>query len=206
MSATRATHAKALKHFVDVILGAGGDGDNPIALFAVASGVTSPNELMIFSGDDIDALAPLTDSKGDVQVLPLIVKKKILKMQHVYNNLDVALQTVDFWLTIDDLAFEDLMIKPARVHGILSGTVPPTGAVPTSTKYTPAEEFKKGSRHSLSDYQVFRDRKHWGKFQRSLIAIGNDHGIENVLHPAYVPGTVEETDLFVPLPLHLFPH
>ena len=196
MSATRATHSKALKHFVDVILGAGGDGDNPAALFVTASAVTSPNELMILDADDIDALAPLKDSKGDTQSLPLIVKKKILKMQHVYHNLDVADQVVDFWLTINNTEFEDLMIKPARVLGVTSGSVPSTGGTTTTTKHTPAEEFKKGSRRSLSDYQVFRDRKHWGKFQRSLIAIGNDHGIENVLDPAYRPGTAEEIDLF----------
>jgi hypothetical protein len=46
---------------------------------------------------------------------------------------------------------------------------------------TTGTNFEKGTRRSVSDYKVFRDRKTWNQFQRGLLATAHMHGVGDIL-------------------------
>ncbi len=184
---------RALEHIVDDLLGAGGDPDHPARLIAVEAGCTEPADICQIAPADIDAMN-LTDSNGDPVFPPLALKKKFPALLRMVSIQTPTNRGNTFWMSVTEATFKTFLVSP--------GNIPTVGAPPTVTAMiapnptTPADDFAKGSRRSVSDYKAFRDRKMWNQWNRHLLATGNDHGILNVFNSTYTPGTAEEIALF----------
>jgi hypothetical protein len=57
--------------------------------------------------------------------------------------------------------------------------------------------FEKGTRRSVADYKIFRDRKTWNQFQRGLLVTAHMHGVGDILDVTLSPPTAPaELDLW----------
>lgn len=197
---TRQAALTALTHIVDTILGAQGNADHPAALLVVKAAATTPNDLMELDTDDIDQLAStLQDAAGNPVPLPIVVKKKILSLKRVYLSQPAAARNNTLWPTFDAMTYSTAM---SESHGTTTPVATTTGTVTVGTpaadssSYTPSQEFEKGNRRSVSDYKIFREKKHWNQYNRQLLITGDSQGIGNVFDATYKPTTAEEIDLF----------
>ena len=208
MMSTRAAQKNALIHILNNILDAQGEKEHPAIMLAMEVDASVPADFMSLTAEDFEDIVLKTED-GVLVKIPLSLKKKILSLQYVYNNRPEKERGADFWMKLDDVSYAEEMVKPVWIETktataptttapVIKSTAPAPAAavIPSATKTTPADDFKKGQRRSVSDYPILRDRKGWTKFNRSLLATATNHDLNNLFDPRYAPGTPEETSLF----------
>ena len=109
--------------------------------------------------------------------------------------------SLDTWFTLTTEVFQTYRLNKvsnpsviAIAPSVVAPTVGTTAIVPTDNN---AESlFLKGTKHSISDYKVFKEAKHWNTWGHHLLATAAAHGITDVLKPTYELTTASEKAVF----------
>ena len=185
-----------LGYVLSNVLQAGIDADNVYRLIFESSGVQSITDVLMLEENDIDTLT-MQDSNGDIVEASLTNKRAILWLRD-YAATFPSDQSEVYWMSTTAATYNAFRRRHVATLSALR-TMPTTTTVtvPTTTTTSPADEFQKGTRRSVSDYKPFREKRQWNQWNRMLVSTGTDHGIENVFDQNYVPGNQAERDLFM---------
>jgi len=66
----------------------------------------------------------------------------------------------------------------------------------SSSRHTPAQEFRRGIKRDKTHYDILKDEKQWDTWKRKLESTATAHGCESILDPLFVPTQVDEVALF----------
>jgi hypothetical protein len=183
---TRARDKDALVHIFEVLtdtLRPSSKKANPYHLIRDHVTIDTTSDFFALDQDFLDADIPLysdydngilqLDAKGNAMTFTLGTKEKqrLLAVSIFWDMLCAqtpgGIPGVDQWYTLTnatlDAALRNAIAGQSRV-------APLHAAGPTGTN------FEKGTRRSVSDYKVFRDRKTWNQFQRGLLATAHMQG------------------------------
>ena len=124
----------------------------------------------------------------------LIQLKSFIYFQRSEGNTDYFSYTYDDYgeYLVDSYNSEHPHGAPSPV----ARSTAPGSRAPGPYVRPPAEEFKKSTKRSKTDYKPFKEDKEWDDWHRSTEATARSHGCEDVLDPNYKPKTEEEKDLF----------
>jgi hypothetical protein len=111
--------------------------------------------------------------------------RRLLAVSYFWDNVVArtagGIPDVSEWHTLDEAVLAATLRNAnagkARVLPL------PAAAMATATATSASSNFEKGTRRSVSDYKVFRDRKTWNQFQRGLLATAHMHGVGDILDP-----------------------
>jgi hypothetical protein len=85
----------------------------------------------------------------------------------------------------------------ATMRNVFAGTRRVVPLQPMPITGTTGTNFEKGTRRSVSNYKVFRDRKTWNQFQRGLLATAHMHGVGDILDVnSTIPTVPADLDLW----------
>jgi hypothetical protein len=177
---------------------------NPYHLIRDNVTIDTTSDLFTLDQDFLDGDIPLYidydndilqyDVRGKAMSFTLGTKEKqrLLAVAIFWDTL--AAQTpggipdVDGWYTLTNATL-DAALRNAIAGQSRVAPLPTAG--PTGTN------FEKGTRRSVSDYKVFRDRKTWNQFQRGLLATAHMHGVGDILDVnSTIPTVPADLDLW----------
>ena len=158
---------------------------------------------------DLDAMT-YDDGNGNQVALKRTEKALIMFFVAflVYRECIGNKVTDDDWMSLTQAEYDDFHTSPSlscsildhNYHIIPSGTpiTPSTTATTTggASICSPVTEFKKGIKHDPSLFPVLQDQKQWDEFCHSTIGQAAAQDVSDVLDHVYVPGTVDEINLF----------
>jgi hypothetical protein len=151
--------------------------------------------------DDIGQGLYKVDADRDVISFKLtgVEVRRLLAVAIYWDNvcaMTVGTPDVDEWYGLNKLVLGETLRNAiagkARVPPLPKA--PPTAAALAATAAAAASaNFEKGTRRSVADYKIFRDRKTWNQFQRGLLATAHMHGVglmKDGLRMVFLPSRV----------------
>jgi hypothetical protein len=154
------------------------------------------------------------DSNGNVLtfILTKIEIKRLLALSMYWDNViyntpggkpSVAewhnLDEVSLGATICNINASKLRLAPhpPPPTALMIATAAAALASKTTSTVSASSNFEKGTRRSVADYKVFRDRKTWNQFQRGLLATAHMHGVGDILDTTLsIPTIAADLDLY----------
>ncbi len=133
---------------------------------------------------NIDKGERKTDADGNELVFTLTKTEiqRLLAVTVFWDNLAArtpgGTPSVLEWYTFTDDTLSKTLRNATAGRNRSVPIVPPPPPPPPPSH---AATFEKGTRRSVSDYKVFRDRKTWNQFQRGLLATAHMHGVGDII-------------------------
>ena len=121
-------------------------------------GIKSTDDLMYLLRLDLTACV-WTNADGDEISLSTAEVNRLMALQQWFDAQDK--HTEDVWLNLTPQAFKDFRLSARTFTATTSSTSAPTSSATVSA----AGEFAKSIKKSLSDYTIFKIKKHWNSWQ-----------------------------------------
>jgi hypothetical protein len=188
------------------------EDDDPLILAISEKGTPSISHVLEFSEQEIDALA-ITQADGTVKSVPSHCKSliRILQSWNMYLIDQLGVRRID-WLDNDNINvgefgdFRSAVYDPnaptrKSMYNHLASTPNPgsgifSGSGYSSSKSSPAAEFRRGVKRDKGHYSTMKDKKQWDEWKRSTISTIYAHGCENIISSAYIPLSPDDISLF----------
>ena len=185
------------------------EDDDPLILAIAEKGTPSISYVIEFSGQEIDALT-VTEDDGTVKSIPSHCKSliRILQSWNMYLIDQLGVRRID-WLDSANINADEFgdfrsavydpnapIRKSMNSHlAPTSNPVPSSGSGYSSSKSSPAAEFRRGVKRDKAHYSTMKDEKQWDEWKRSTISMIYAHGCENIISPAYIPLSPDDINL-----------
>jgi hypothetical protein len=96
------------------------------------------------------------------------------------------------WFDLNEATFCSWRTQPATPP--VSAVTAPTAAT-AITAISAITDFRKGVKHSISDYKAFKEDRYFNSWQRHLQTTARSHNVDNVINLLCVPTKQDEQDL-----------
>jgi hypothetical protein len=186
------------------------EDDDPLILAIAEKGTPSISYVIEFSEQEINALA-VTEADGTVKSIPSHCKSliRILQSWNMYLIDQLGVRRID-WLdnaniNVDEFGdFRSAIYDPnaplrKSMHSHLAPASNPGtfgGSGYSSSKNSPAADFRRGVKRDKGHYSTMKDEKQWDEWKRSTISTIYAHGCENIISSAYIPLSPDDINLF----------
>ena len=201
MVVTRPQAKAAFNHVLDNVLGR--DDSSPLKQSLLKENVQDIFDLCSMEESTINVLCyDKSPTETDVDVSR--TDKTLLRIVITYvgylrtSGTNALTQATD-WMALTQEDFDDFRITkytPPLSQPSPIATSSTTATAPPSTKYTPAELFRRGIKRDPSLFPVLKEEKFNDTWHRSFVNQARAQDVIQVLDKAYVPSTAEDKDLF----------
>ena len=127
-------------------------------------------------------------SKGEKGLLKVFLDF-VLHREHTGNPIG------DDWTAVDQASFDGFRVDPTYLSSKVGATTPTSFGQSTS-KYSPADLFRRGIKRDPTLFPTLKDEKYNDTWHRSFANQARAQDVADVLDPKYKPSTTEQRDLF----------
>ena len=182
-----------LQYVLESVLKATEEKD-PYRLALTAAGASTIDDLLELTREDLISITWQDSDTQQEGSLPIAKVNVLLSICSWFRSQPDTSDTVFLELTAEKLKeYRRSLSHAPTAQDTASALV---ALSPSTSKLSPADEFKKGIKRDVNAFKPFKDRKNWNPWYRGFQAIAKAQGLGNVLDPTYEPTTPEEEALF----------
>ena len=205
MVLTRSQSRAAFNHVLDNVLHRGDDSGLKQAL--VSDGYADIESLINIRHGDIDDLTyDKTATEVDVPV-KRGDKSLLCIFQDYVTHRNMSSDPIEgSWTTITSDQFNTFRVDPSYNPngGPASGSSHAPPATPPSTRYSPADVFRRGIKCDPTLFLILKDERFNDSWHRSFTNQAHAQGVIDVLDAAYMPSSPEQIELFAEKKKYLY--